>query len=129
MKRQWIEYGESWKPEPLSYWVHIEVDGFHDPPLPKPVPGKSYATFFVELDGFTFRFASLGELDHCVDILSRRVLPTSRRPSEIRGAGYGPNNHWLSRLPKGTKSWKYRQKAVSYLKEAREVFARESGSR
>ncbi len=120
----------------MSYWVHVEVDGKHwldarefVPPLPLPVAGRGYAGFFVELDGFTFYFASLAELDHCVEILSQRVLPTSRRLSEIRGTGYGPNNHWLSRLPKGTKNWKYRQKAVKYLSEARADFEKETGER
>jgi hypothetical protein len=92
-----------------------------------PYRGGRYATFFVELDGFTFRFASLAELDHCVEILSQRVLPTSRRLSEIRGTGYGPNNHWLSRLPKGTKTWKHRQKAVAYLGVARNNFTKQVG--
>jgi hypothetical protein len=132
VKRHWIEYTTHWTPQPLSYWVHREADGkhwreaeAHEPPLPGPVPGKGFAVYFVEVDGFVFRFASLAELDECVRVLSQRVLPTSRRLSEERGTGYGPNNHWLSRLPKGMKSWRYRQKAVKCLQAARQEFESE----
>jgi hypothetical protein len=134
VKRHWIEYADHWTPQPMSYWVHKEADGKHwyeaevfDPPLPRPVPGRGFPVYHVELDGFVFRFASLAELDACIRTLSHKVLPTSRRLSEERGTGYGPNNHWLSRLPKGTKSWRYRQRAVKYLQEARAQFGRETG--
>jgi hypothetical protein len=132
MKKHWIEYRKSWTQEPMTFWVHIEVDGRpwceakrFDPPAPKPIPGRGWAVFLVEFDGFVFRFASLAELDVCVATLSRKVLPTTRRLSAERGTTVGPNSHWLSRLPKGTKSWQYRQQAVRYLKEVREDFVRE----
>ena len=134
MKRHWIEYAEAWTPQPMSFWVHRETDGrswraaqAFDPPLPRPVAGKGFPIYFVEVDGFVFRFASLAELDTCVAILSQKLLPTSRRLSEERGTGYGPNNHWLSRMPKGTKSWRYREKAVRVLGEARKQFVVETG--
>lgn len=133
MKRHWIEYASRWTPQPMSYWVHKEADGRDwyeaqefDPPLPEPVVGKGFANYFVEVDGFVFRFASLAELDVCILTLSQRVLPTSSRLTEERGTSYGPNNHWLSRLPKGTKSWRYRQKAARFLKQARGEFVRET---
>lgn len=81
--------------------------------------------FMVEFDGFTFRFASLAELDVCVATLSQKVLPTTRRLSAERDTEMGPNSHWLSRLPKDTKSWRYREQAVRYLMETREDFIRE----
>jgi hypothetical protein len=133
MKKHWIEYRESWAREPMTFWVHIEADGRpwykaeeFDPPAPKPVPGRGWPVYFVEFDGFTFRFASLAELDVCAATLSRKVLPTTRRLSAERGASAGPNGHWLSRMPKGTKSWRYREKAVRYLLEVREDFVRET---
>lgn len=117
----------------MSYWVHIEADGRHwsaakqfEPPLPGPVPGKGFPTYFVEVDGFVFRFASLAELDACAAALSQKALPTSRCLSEERGTGYGPNNHWLSRLPKGVTSWRYRQRALRVLEKARKSFAQET---
>ncbi|MBM0744484.1 hypothetical protein JOY44_23225 [Phormidium sp. CLA17] len=134
MKKHWIEYRESWaRHEPMTFWVHVEADGKawynaeeFDPPAPKPLPGRGWPVYCVEFDGFTFRFASLAELDVCVATLSRKILPTTRRLSTERGMSAGPNSHWLSRMPKGTKSWRYREKAVRYLTEAREDFVRET---
>jgi hypothetical protein len=129
MKRYWVEFTKDRQHQPMTYWVHLPIKESvwiyatdYTPPLPNSLPGWGYPAFHVEIDGFTFRFASLNEIEHCIDILSKRVLPTSRILSEERGTSYGPNNHWLSRLPKGTKSWIYRQKAVTYLRAAREVF-------
>lgn len=116
----------------MTFWIHAATDGkpMHqalqfDPPAPKPVPGRGWPIYFVEFDGFTFRFASLLELDACVATLSQKLLPTARRLSALRGTTMGPNSHWLSRLPKGTKSWRYREPAVAYLNQAKEAFLRE----
>jgi hypothetical protein len=134
MKRHWIEYTPRWTPQPMSYWVHRETDGNawyaakeFEPPLPAPVPGRGFAVFHVEVDGFVSRFASIAELDVCIETLSQKALPTSLRLSAERGTGYGPNNHWLSRLPKGVTAWRYRQKAIRYLLMARERFLKEIG--
>jgi hypothetical protein len=133
MKKHWIEYRKSWTKEPMTFWVHIEAGGkpwceaeSFNPPAPKPVPGRGWPVFLVEFDGFTFRFASLAELDVCVATLSRKVLPSTRRLSAERGTRVGPNSHWLSRLPRGTKSWRYREKAIRYLVEARQDFVRQT---
>ena len=80
------------------------------------MPGSGYPTFYVEVADFTFRFASLEELRACIGTLSRRVLPSTI--AESRGAEYGPNNHWLSRLPAQLLTWARRQKVVKYLAEA-----------
>ncbi|MES2569101.1 MAG: hypothetical protein V4710_03485 [Verrucomicrobiota bacterium] len=130
MKKHWIEYCEQWPREPMTFWVHVRVTSVDDtvcfhPPAPRPVPGRGWPLFLVDLDGFTFRFASLAELEVCIQTLSSKVLPTTRRLSAQRGANVGPNSHWLSRLPKGTKSWRYRQKAIRYLADARESFLME----
>jgi hypothetical protein len=133
VKKHWIEYRQSWTHQPMTFWVHVEADGkpWHEaqrfePPAPKPVPGRGWPLFFVELDDFTFRFASLDELDVCVATLSQKALPTTRRLSADRGARIGPKSHWLSRLPKGTKSWRYRVRADEYLTHARVEFVREA---
>ena len=126
MKRHWIEYGPAWVDSPLSYWVHVEADDRpyyeserFDPPRPGPVPGRGYARLFVELDGVTLEFSSLAELDHLIEVLSRKALPTTRSLSARRPGGRGPNSHWLSRLPAKAKPWRYRQRAVRYLSEVR----------
>jgi hypothetical protein len=131
MKDYRIEYSDAWKHGPMTFWVHIPTDGKHwlkarefTPPVPKPVPGNGYPYYFVEVDGFTFEFSSLAELDVCIDRLSQKVLPPTDRETEARGTG--PSPHWLNRLPAGTHSWRYRQKAVKVLLEARDYFRAET---
>ncbi|MGB5811714.1 MAG: hypothetical protein WBG86_14350, partial [Polyangiales bacterium] len=120
-KRHWVEYSESWTASPMSYWVHIETQGDwanaagHVPSLPKPVPGKGFARYFIENDGMAFQFSSLDELRACIEVLSKKNLPTSAQLASQRPGTVGPNSHWLSRLPAKTKSWKYREPAVAYL--------------
>lgn len=60
-----------------------------------------------------------------METLSQKVMPTSMQLSAKRGGSVGPNSHWLSRLPKHVKPWRYREKAVSYLAMARENFLEE----
>jgi hypothetical protein len=106
----------------MTYWVHVPVDGsfysaeVFDPPLPPVIGGKGYPVFLIEVDGFTWRFSSLAELRACITTLAQKHLPTTIRLSEERG-GAGPNGHWLSRLPRKTKSWRYRERAVAYMQK------------
>lgn len=133
MERWWIEYRERWTCGPMTPWVHYAADGgswylarAYDPPSPGPVGEKGYPLYFVECDGFTFEFASLHELDVCVEVLSRKVLPATYL-FEYKGQPYYSNSHWLSRLPAKTKPWRYRERAARMLMQARAAFARELG--
>lgn len=131
MKKHWIEFRESWVAEPMTFWVHKHIRGYsgqemvYEPPLQKLFPGKGFPAFFVEVDGFTFRFASLQELQTCINVLSERNFPSSLRTSGYTKFLHVANNHWLNRLPKETKTWRYRQKAVKYLGKALEEFQNE----
>lgn len=87
---------------PLTPWV--------SQPAIKAKP-EGYVHYEVTHLGFVFHFASLYELDACVQILSRKNLPPST-----------PNGHWLSRLPGWVKTWRYREKAVKALSQARKEF-------
>ena len=137
MKRHWIEYRTTRTHGPMTYWVHRAADGkawyksqAHDPPLEPAVPGKGFPLLFVEYRDFTFVFASLAELRTAIEVLGRKVLPTTIRLTEDRGVGagwIGPNKHWLSRLPGRVTSWRYREPAVSYLVKALGDFERELG--
>jgi hypothetical protein len=125
MKRFWIEYSPTWTPAPLSFWVRVHLDGdrwsnatVFSPPLPRLVPGKGYPTYFIEYRDVRLRFASVEELDVFVDILGRRVLPTTRALSVARGVRIGPNSHWLSRLPAKLKPWRIRQALIHWLRGA-----------
>lgn len=123
MKRFWIEYSSTWTSGPMSFWVHKHLDGDSwaratqfAPPLPKPLPGRGYSTYFVEFRDVRLRFASTDEIRACVDTLERRVLPTTRALSAVRGTELGPNSHWLSRLPSALKPWRTRQVLTAYLR-------------
>ncbi len=127
MKRHYVTYTERWEPGPMRYWVHQPADGdpayrsmAFEPPVPGPIPGKGYPHYHVEVDGFTFEFASLDELDACTELLSRKHLPSTYRLT--RETRSGPNSHWLSRLPGNVKSWRYREKATEYMRRARHDF-------
>lgn len=132
MKRGWIEYTDSWRRGPMTFWVHHAADGApwysaqrFTPPAPRVIPGRGYPYYFVEVDGFTFEFASLAELNFCVARLGQRHLPDTE--PETQGQS-GPSPYWQNKLPKAVLSWRYRQKAVKYLHKCREEFARELAS-
>ena len=125
MKRHWIEYTEQWTQGPMTYWVHIPSHDDADklvPPPPTRVSEKGYPVYYVEVDGFTFQFASLDELRVCIDVLGRKLLPNTLRQAQERGGD--PDSHWLRKMPEETKPWRYREKAVKYLTRALVVFER-----
>lgn len=133
MNSHWIAFQEERVIGPMTFWVHEPLETVENwsqardfnPPLPPRIPGKGFPSFHVEYDGFTFVFLSLDEIRHCIDTLSNPLLPRSIDLSNSRGTGYGPNSHWLSRLPAKVKPWKYREGAVRYLRDALSDF--ESG--
>jgi len=119
MKRHWIEYAETWTPGPMTYWVHVEAKSDPtklNPPAPAPIPGKGFPVYYVEVDGFTFQFASLDEMRVCIDTLGNKLLPNSLRLARERGGN--PNEHWLRKMPEHTRPWRYREKAVKFLEKA-----------
>jgi hypothetical protein len=130
MSRWDLRHHEERKFSPLSVWVHRGVgedepawiDGpEHSPPFPGGTPLKGYPYLIVTVLGFDLEFASGQELDHCIEILSRKNLPTSRALSRVRGASHGPNRHRLSRFPATLKLWAKRERIVSGLTSAREA--------
>jgi len=125
MKRHWIEFHPKWKHSPMTFWVYTPADGkpwpearAFIPPAPLPVAGEGYPMFHVELDLVLFEFASLRELRVCIEVLSRKVLPTTAQLIRESGRREFSNQVWLGRLPKGTHSLRYRKKAMPYLKQA-----------
>ena len=114
MKKWRTEFTAAFFDGPMTFWVH---DGGGDPTRamqrPKPVPGQGYPRYLVEFDGTQFDFASVAEIQECVAVLKRRVLPTTTELS--RHSRAGPNTHWLSRLPADAKPWRYRTRLLPYL--------------
>ena len=123
MKRHWIEYTETWTAGPMTCWVHVEAKSDAsklNPPAPAPIPGKGFPVYYVEVDGFTFQFASLDEMRVCIDTLGNKLLPNSLRLAQDRGGD--PNEHWLRKMPEHTGPWRYREKAVKFLARALGAF-------
>ena len=113
-----MEYREKPGMSPLTPWVHKAVDGPYwkatvfDPPLPSPVHGKGYPVWFVDHRGRSLVFISRDEIEHAIDVLSRKILPSSR---ELGRPYMAVNSHWLSRLHASFKPWKVRQELVRRL--------------
>lgn len=130
MKQATIRYSRCYRPGPVSFWAHVPRAGAvsrgaaaYDPPLPGPVAGKGWPILDVEVNGVALTFSSMAEVEHVIDVLSRNPLPTTRRLSALRGAAFGPNKHWLSRLPAKAKSAKFRRVLVAYLRKASRSYA------
>ena len=116
-----IEYRDKPVLTPITPWVHKGVDAMYwkatvfDPPMPKPVHGKGYPVWFIDHRGRSLAFASPQEIEHVIDVLSRKILPSSR---ELGQPHLAVNSHWLSRLHASFKPWKVRQELVKRLKQA-----------
>lgn len=80
---------------------------------------------WVDLKECELQFSSPAQLEHCIQVLAAKPLPTTRQLSAKRGASVGPNGHWLSRLPARLKSPRRRERVVETL---RSVYAQSVGT-
>ncbi len=116
-----IDYRDAPWISPLTPWVHKGVDApirkasVFDPPMPPAIPDKGWPAWVVEHRGRELVFASPQEIEHAIDILSRKILPLTRDLGQPYRA---VNSHWLSRLHSSFKPWKVRQELVKRLKQA-----------
>lgn len=111
-------YEKDWRTAPVAFWVHVPIPGAVDacdPPAPVATPHLGYAFLRVEFESHELQFSDLAQLDHFIDVLSRKPLPTSRQLASRRGLPVGPNGHWLSRLPAELKSPRKRERLVQSL--------------
>ena len=114
-----FSFEPDWMAAPLAYWVHIPVSESGTefiPPAPQLVPHKGFCFLRVELGKEELVFSSPAQLDHFVEVLAKKPLPTSRQLAAARGTGAGPNGHWLSRLPRELKSPSKRIMVVRHLR-------------
>jgi hypothetical protein len=128
MKRHWVEFTGEWTHGPMTFWVHApsqDDPAKLNPPAPPRISGKGFPVYYVEVDGFTFPFASLDEIRVCIDVLGEKLLPNTLRLAQDRGGD--PDQHWLRKMPDETKPWRYRQKAVKYLEKALREFEKQLG--
>lgn len=116
-------FEKDWRTAPLAFWVHIPVPGTQvecDPPAPKEIPHKGFLFLRVQFEEHELQFSAPAQLDHFIQVLSAKQLPTSRQLSSRRGLPVGPNGHWLSRLPASLKSPRKRAKLVQVMEAVRE---------
>lgn len=108
----------------MAFWVHIAVAGAQqefNPPAPPCIPHKGYVFLHVEFEQTSLEFSAPAQLDHLIEVLSSKPLPTSKQLSARLGLPLGPNSHWLSRLPAKIKSPRTRSKLVQELQAIRAV--------
>jgi hypothetical protein len=115
-------FEKNWAQAPIAFWVHAHAWGSKLPgaPIPQPVSHRGYAMLHVDFGGHELSFSAPAQLDHCIEVLSLRPLPTSRWLAARPGLPVGPNGHWLSRLPATLKSPRRRARLVAALREVRE---------
>jgi hypothetical protein len=125
MKKWRIEFNSNYTKTPLSFWVHKNLDNdiwdyskIFDPELPKSIPCKGYPFLIVLVFGVELHFASVAEVEHFLEIIKLKNMPTTTQLSRKRTESYGPNNHWLSRLPSHLKSWTKREKIIPIVESA-----------
>lgn len=112
-----------WRTAPLAFWVHVPVAGSDTecvPTAPVKVLHKGFMILHVDAADVDLQFSSLAQLNHFIEVLKAKPLPTSRHLSKKRDLPVGPNSHWLSRLPAKLKAPKERAKLVSKLRAVRE---------
>lgn len=117
-----FSFEPDWHRSPLAFWVHVPLPGHpqqFEPPAPLPIPHRGYACLRVQFGQHDLQFTSPAQLDHFIEVLATRPLPTSRQLSARRGSSYGPNGHWLSRLPAQLKSPRQREQLVRALRDVR----------
>lgn len=115
-----IEFVANWRHAPLAYWVHAWSDQeARDTALagpPAEVRHRGYRCLWVEVAGAELCFTSAAQLAHCIDVLARVPLPSTRRLAALRPGSMGPNAHWLSRLPARLKTPRARARLVLALR-------------
>lgn len=128
--KQWrIEYRPAYTETPLSFWVHRHIDHEvwcyatqFEPELPKAIPCKGYPLLVVNALGIELEFASVAEVEHFLEVIGQKNMPTTQHLSRRRSNNYGPNRHWLSRLPSSIKSWPKRKKMIPIVERALNEF-------
>jgi hypothetical protein len=119
-----VEFNKEYSETPISYWVHRELDGeyWRDaskylPPLPSAIPSKGFPFLIIETQGIELQFASVPEIEHFLEVISQKNMPTTNQLARERGLTYGANRHWLSRLPAKLKPWNKREKLIPFIQK------------
>jgi hypothetical protein len=119
----------------LSSDVHRPLDCEHwagatryDPPLPKSVVGEGFKNFKIEVKGYVLNFSSIEEIDHCIELFSNKVLPTTYQMSQNSWTKGFQHTHWLSKFPGDLKSFKNREIIIKLLGKLKHITKTKSTS-
>lgn len=129
MKSATLSYHREFPKAPMSFWAGARTEGWVQDGKPGGQlrnPRRIYHPFLsqrklwcrlsVHFDGVDLVFAMPAELDQFIDVMSQNPLPSGWRL--LKGWHIGrPNSHWLSRLPKEAKPWKFRHAVCKFLRE------------
>ncbi len=125
MKKWRIEYNPEYTETPLSFWVHKHLDhevwiyaNEFEPALPKAIACKGYPMLIVSMLGVELKFASVAEVEHFLTVISQKNMPTTQHLTRKRSSHFGPNRHWLSRLPSAIKPWTKRGRIIPVVEKA-----------
>ena len=124
MTKYWVEYSEKYIASPLSCWVHQPVDSEvwndaskYEPTLPKKLANKGFPIYKIEYKGCVLSFSSPEEIEHCISIFKRKVLPTTYELASKSWMKGFQHLHWLSKWPGNIKSFKDREAIIKLLKK------------
>ncbi|KAB7614483.1 hypothetical protein F9L33_07535 [Amylibacter sp. SFDW26] len=131
MKNAKLSYHQDFPQTPVSGWAGVRRYAWvnqqndsgqwkrpkHKYVYPFEKQRKLWCLLEIHFQGVDLIFALPAELDQFIEIMSQNPLPSGNRLIKGRKLGR-PNNHWLSRLPKKTKPWAFRQKLCKYLETA-----------
>jgi len=124
MAKYWIDYSDSFSPSPLSFWVHKPLDAEvwsdaveFEPPMSSKVIDKGFPEFKIEHKRHILVFSSLDEIEHCINVLSKKVLPTTNELANSSWMEGYQHLHWLTKWPGDIKSYKDRIAIVKLLEK------------
>lgn len=128
MSKYWIEYTEEFEESPLTCWVHKPIDSEvwssatkFEPDLPQKILGKGYPVYKIEYKSHEFIFSSKQEIDYCISIFSKKVLPTTNILSQSSWMKGYQHLHWSTKWPGNSKGYKDRVAIIKLLEKVREL--------
>ncbi|WP_412565599.1 hypothetical protein [Thalassobius sp. MITS945101] len=134
MKSATLSYHKEFPWTPMSGWVGARKTGYVRQSSasgqfkrPKSIvhpfwsQRRMWCLLSVHFHGVDLRFAFPQELDHFLEILEQKHLPSGFSLLPGQQLVGRPNNHWLSRLPAKAKRWKFRQQLCVFLRDSSQV--------
>jgi hypothetical protein len=124
MSKYNIIYNKNYHSSPLSFWVHHDMESEiwedatkYEPELPKAIVSKGYPMLVIDALGHELRFSSIQEVEHFIEVIKQKNMPTSSQLASKRPKSTGLNSHWLSRLPAKLKPWRNRKKYIPIIED------------